>query len=88
VNTVLSTHVDHQHHHPPSSQDHVTHVRRVSLADRVALHVGLALVTWSRRPRAVSERPGRDESKRAGSIERAKREWQAERALRLTLPPR
>ncbi|HEY5319670.1 MAG TPA: hypothetical protein VIJ76_02230 [Galbitalea sp.] len=88
MNTVLSTQVDHQHHHPPSSQDRVTRARRVSLADRVALHVGLALVTWSRRPGAVAERPGERELARAGSIERANREWQAERALRLTLPPR
>ncbi len=28
-------------------------IRRVGLLDRVALHVGVALVAWSRRPRAV-----------------------------------
>jgi hypothetical protein len=44
MNTLLSTRVDEQHQpHPPSPT-------RVTLPDRVALHVGLALVMWSRRP--------------------------------------
>jgi hypothetical protein len=44
MNTTLLTRVDEQNHnHPPSHP-------RVSLPDRVALHVGLALITWSRRP--------------------------------------
>ncbi len=47
MNTVLSTPVDEQHQpHPPSP-------RRVTLPDRVALHLGLALITWSRRPHAA-----------------------------------
>jgi hypothetical protein len=44
MNTVLLTRVDEHQPHPPSPQ-------RVSLPDRVALHLGLALITWSRRPR-------------------------------------
>jgi len=56
VNTALSTRVDEQNykHHP----QHTVSVRRVGLADRVALHVGLALVTWSRRPLVAA--PARD----------------------------
>jgi hypothetical protein len=55
VNTVLSTRVDEQHQqHPPSWLNHAPARPRVSLADRVALHLGLALVTWSRRPHRVA----------------------------------
>ena len=53
MNTVLSTHVDEQRHpHPPSGVRPAS-IRRVGLADRVALHLGIALITWSRRPRSV-----------------------------------
>lgn len=34
-------------------------VRRVGLLDRAALHLGVALVTWSRRPRRASARTRR-----------------------------
>ena len=43
--------------HPP--QPVTRTVRRVGLVDRLALHVGVALVAWSRRPRV--DRYSRDE---------------------------
>ena len=79
MNTTLSTSVDtHHQYHPPQP---VARVRRVRLADRVALHLGLALITWSRRP-------NRGTVSRENLAQRLEREWQAERRLRLTLPPR
>ena len=49
MNTVLLTRVDEQHH--PPSPHRVANLRRVTLPDRIALRLGLALITWSRRPR-------------------------------------
>ena len=80
MNTVLSTLVDEQNHtHPPSRAGSST-VRTVGLADRVALHLGLALITWSRRPRTVAPVPSSDElrARRQAALARAtrEREWQ------------
>lgn len=62
-------------------------VRRVSLVDRLALRLGVALITWSRRPLVLESR-----ERRAHRVERElarlAREAAAERALRLTVPPR
>jgi hypothetical protein len=90
VNTVLSTHVDKQKYEHPPSRTELAKTGQVTLADRVALHLGLALITWSRRPRTVGPQPSRDELRLRGelSLERAEREWQTERALRLGLPTR
>jgi hypothetical protein len=90
MNTVLSTPVDEQNHAHPPSRAGSSAVRRVRLADRVALHLGLALITWSRRPRTVALEPTRDElrARYARAVERADREWRAERAVRLGLPRR
>jgi hypothetical protein len=84
VNTVLSTSVDEHHHQHPSP---LASVRRVSVADRVALHLGLALITWSRRPAKAAHQPSRNELHQR-SVERTAREWHAERTLRLTVPTR
>ena len=43
-------------HHPPQPEATVHSVTRVSFVDRVALHLGLALITWSRRTRSVESR--------------------------------
>ncbi len=43
----------------PQHEQQYRPVRRVGLVDRVALHVGVALVAWSRRPRAVVTHEGR-----------------------------
>jgi hypothetical protein len=90
VNTMLSTQVDEQNYEHPPSPTELTKSGQVTLADRVALHLGLALITWSRRPRTVAPQPSFDELRfrRAHSRERAEREWQTERALRLGLPTR
>jgi hypothetical protein len=91
MNTVLSTPVDEQNHnHPPSSLEHRSSVRTVSLADRAALHLGLALITWSRRPRTVAPQARRDDLLRRSQAESARaareREWQL--ALYLSQPRR
>lgn len=62
-------------------------VRRVGLADRLALRLGIALITWSRRPLTLESR-----ERRATRVEqqlaRLAREQAAERSLRLIAPPR
>jgi hypothetical protein len=90
MNTALSTPVDEQNHVHPPSRVGSSVVHRVGLADRVALHLGLALITWSRRPRTVALEPTRDQlcARYARSVERTDREWKAERAVRLGLPTR
>jgi hypothetical protein len=62
VNTVLSTRVDKQNdHHPPSPRGAAPRPRHISVADRAALHLGLALITWSRRPHAAVPELNRDD---------------------------
>lgn len=80
MNTTLSTTVDEQTHtHPPSSLEHRSSARTVSLADRVALHLGVALITWSRRPKTVASQSSRDDlnGRRHAAAARAirEREW-------------
>lgn len=95
MNTTLETRQS-QHDHPPSASSEQFDaferfeprpVRRVGLADRVALRLGVALVTWSRRPLRLETR-----ERRANRVEqhlaRLAREQAAERALRLTTPLR
>lgn len=75
--------------HPP--QQHEEHEQRstrsVSLPDRIALRLGLALITWSRRTHRPESR-----ERRANRIEqhlaRLDRERTAERELRLLVPIR
>ena len=91
MNTVLSTLVDEQpQNHPPSSHKPAANGRHVSLPDRVALHLGLALITWSRRPRTVTARNPRGDARARNdrALERAARERQWERAALLTQPRR
>lgn len=65
--------------HPPHHATLV--VRRVGLTDRLALRLGLALVTWSRRPSSATP-------SRQLVLQRAQREWLAQRTLHLTVPRR
>ncbi len=61
--------------------------RRVGPLDRVALHLGVALVAWSRRPRTIESRERR--ARRFEQyIARLERERVAERELLLRLPRR
>jgi hypothetical protein len=55
VNTRLAT-APVRHDHPPRPLDHPDPrpVRRVALLDRIALHLGVALIRWGRRPLAPS----------------------------------
>lgn len=72
--------------HPPAPAT-VRPVRRVGLVDRLALRMGIALITWSRRPLTLESR-----ERRASRVEQQlatlAREQAAERSLRLTAPPR
>jgi hypothetical protein len=54
--------------HEPSvhREQHSQPVRRVGLADRAALHLGVALIKWGRRPAVASEY-----ERRANRLERA-----------------
>lgn len=88
MNTTLST-APGRHDHPPhlSVEYSPRPALRVGTLDRLALHLGVALIKWGRRPRAVESR-----ERRASRIEhqlaRLASERQAERSMRLTLPLR
>ncbi|CAN5273346.1 hypothetical protein BH11ACT4_BH11ACT4_19640 [soil metagenome] len=88
MNATLSTAAG-RHDHPPQppTSHPVYQARRVGLVDRLALHLGIALVKWGRRPYPVESR-----EQRANRIElqldRLERARIAERTLRLLLPPR
>lgn len=88
MNTVLTT-APGRHDHPPqpSLEPAQRPVRRVGLFDRLALHVGLALITWSRRPHTIESR-----ERRATRVEQQlaqlERERLSARLALLSLPPR
>lgn len=91
MNFVLSARVDETNkQHPPSTFGPTAKPRRVTVADRVALHLGLALITWSRRTGTSVAGPTRDQvrARHAHAVARADRELRTERALRLTTPTR
>jgi hypothetical protein len=72
MHTELST-LPGRHEHPPQSVPTVAShpVRRVGLLDRAALHLGVALIKWGRRPvRTVS----RDEAQLAHQAHLAREE--------------
>jgi hypothetical protein len=77
-----------EHERQLNSIQHELHpVRRVSAVDRLALHVGLALIKWGRRPQDLESR-----ERRANRIElalaRESRLQRYERSARLLLPVR
>jgi hypothetical protein len=88
MNSTLST-APSRHDHPPEhSPDRVLHPRnRVTLPDRLALHLGIALIKWGRRSRAIETR-----ERRANRVEvhlaRVERERAFDRTAWLLLPPR
>jgi tRNA A37 threonylcarbamoyladenosine biosynthesis protein TsaE len=87
MNTTLST-TPGRHDHPPEHLDqHHRPVRRVGLLDRLALHVGIALITWGRRPAAV---PSREELQLRiqNQHDRSERERAMERVLLLSVMKR
>ncbi|HEY4267615.1 MAG TPA: hypothetical protein VGM94_05435 [Galbitalea sp.] len=85
MNSTLST-VDRRHEQPPDravvSHQPATSIR-VGVVDRVALHLGIALIKWGRRPVSVESR-----ERRANRIEHQlaciARERAVERNIRLT----
>ncbi len=86
MNSTLST-APGRHDHPPHPEPHLRPVRRVGLLDRLALHLGVALISWSRRPRVIPSRE-RTSALVQQQLAREARLRAAERALRLTVPPR
>jgi hypothetical protein len=83
VSTTLSTSVDTTTHPPHELDTKSTSAarHRVRFTHRVALHLGLALITWSRRPSTATP-------SHAHVALRDAREQQAERLLRLNTPVR
>ena len=85
MNTTLTT-APGRHDHPPiqlhDNQPHL--VRRVSLLDRLALHLGVALIKWGRRPRVESRE--RRANRYEQQLARLERERQFERTYRLSTP--
>lgn len=73
-----------RHDHPPEPT--LPHpVRRVGTLDRIALHLGVALIKWGRRPRVVESRERRA-NRYEQELARLERERQYERAYRLMTP--
>lgn len=88
MNATLST-TPGRHDHPPqpAQVEQQRLVRRVNLIDRIALHVGVALIKWGRRPRLAETRERRAH-RYEQELARLERERQAERMLRLVVPYR
>jgi hypothetical protein len=89
MNTTLSPARPRSTTHPPQPVELTVddyEPRRVGLVDRLALHVGVALIAWGRRPH------GESRERRASRVEqqlaRLARERAAERTLRLLEPLR
>lgn len=57
--STTSTTLSRPTHPPQHDQQSTPQVRRVGLVDRAALHLGVALITWGRRPQRVSARSER-----------------------------
>lgn len=75
-----------RHDHPPiQTQSHT--VRRVGTLDRIALHLGVALIKWGRRPQVVESRERRA-NRYEQQLAHLERERHYERNAGLTLPPR
>ena len=76
--------------HPPQpeAQTELRPVGRVSVLDRLALHVGLALITWSRRTLPTAESRERRAHLYEQHLARLERERVAERMRLVTMPQR
>ena len=87
MRTTLTTNPG-RHDHPPQPISRQPRpARRVGPIDRLALHIGVALITWGRRPR-VSLSFERRATRVEVQLARLARERAWERRARLTLPPR
>jgi hypothetical protein len=85
-NNAVST-VSGRHRHPPQPvyTREPRPARRVSVLDRAALHLGLALITWGRRPLRVDSR-ARSTNRAEQELARLERERAAERWVGLNVP--
>ena len=83
--TLTTTHGRHDHPPQPVYDQPQRPVRRVNLLDRAALHLGVALVKWIRRPLAVESRERRA-SRAEQYLAQVARERAAERWQRLSAP--
>lgn len=88
MNATMTT-LESRQAHPPQQVVHVepTPVRRVNTIDRIALHLGFALIRWGRRPHRLESRERRA-TVREQLIAREARERAVQRSMLLTLPPR
>lgn len=80
MNATLTTAPGRQDHPPQPALAHP--VRRVGTLDRLALHLGVALIKWGRRPRLVESRERRA-SRYEQQLAALVREREYERAYRL-----
>jgi hypothetical protein len=86
----MTAHPSHpQQERPARARSTSTNVpaRRVSLVDRVALHLGIALVQWSRRS-SVAVHHERRATRVRQELDREQRERLRQRQLLMLLPPR
>ena len=86
MNSTLST-APGRYDRPPPPYEVQLPVRRVGLLDRIALHVGLALIKWGRRP-VPQESRERRALRYEQHVARLERERLTERAIRLGSIPR
>jgi hypothetical protein len=88
MNTVSTT-TRGRHEHPPQPVSLLEQrsAPRVGLLDRSALRLGVALVTWSRRPLTLESRE-RLANRAEQHVARLAREAASARWLGLNLPPR
>jgi hypothetical protein len=66
MNTTLTRDTRHEHPVHHEQRTRTAQVRRVGLVDRAALQLGVALITWSRRPANAPQH-----ERRANALERA-----------------
>ncbi len=87
VTSTRTTQETRLHEHPPQPvvNLHNTVVRRVGLLDRIALHVGVALISWGRRPLTIESRERRA-NRGEQHLARLERERAAERMRYLNAP--
>ena len=89
MNTTVTTHPGRRDHYPPQPVETLIRpARRVGLADRLALHLGVALIAWGRRPGVLPESRERRASRVEHRLAQLAREQDCERLLLLTVPRR
>lgn len=86
MNTLLQAPASRTQHPPISTASLV--VRRVGLVDRLALHLGVALITWSRRPAREHVSRERLANRHEQRLARVARELATERGYRILNPLR